>query len=94
MPDNAHALSKHLQAALEVHGLSEETVSTLASSLIWRLGRSVEHGGDDGPVTVRVGFARSAARFAELPRLKAASDAEVETAAKEGSLRVEWVGEQ
>lgn len=89
MPDKAHALSQQLQAVLAAQGLPNETVSALASNLLWRLGRS----GDDGPVTVRVGFARSATRFAELPRLKAASDAEVETAAEEGSLRVEWVGE-
>ena len=48
--------------------------------------------GDDGPVTVRVGFAGSAALFADLPRLKNVSDAELEEAAGAGDLRVEWVG--
>jgi len=77
-----------LQTALSEHDLDAETLDALASQLLWRVGRS----GDDGPVTVRVGFAGSAALFAELPRLKSATDAELEAAAKEGSLRVEWVG--
>ncbi len=95
MPDTVPAsLSRHLQEALQAQGWSAETVSALASNLLWRLGRTVERSGEDGPVTVRLGFATSAARFADLPRLKSASDAEIEAAVKEGSLRVEWVGER
>lgn len=60
----------------------------LASQLVWRVGRL----GDDGPLTVRVGFATSAATFAELPRLKNVTDAEVEAAIQAGTIRVEWVG--
>lgn len=73
---------------LSAQGLSHEQLEGLASQLLWRMGRS----GDDGPVTVRVGLAKSAALFADLPRLKNASDAELEEAAKAGALRVEWVG--
>lgn len=89
-------LSRHLKGVLAEHGLSDETVSALASSLLWRFGRVPAAGGegDAGPVVVRVGFARSAGRFAELPRLKSVTDSEVETAAQEGTLRVEWVGER
>ncbi|ADI14311.1 DUF3248 domain-containing protein [Truepera radiovictrix] len=86
-------LSRLLREALAAHELSEETLSALASSLLWRFGRAASEG-EAGPVVVRVGFAKSARRFAELPRLKSVSDAEVEAAAQEGSLRVEWVGER
>ncbi len=81
-------LQVQLEETLSAQGLSHEQLQTLASQLVWRIGRS----GDDGPVTVRVGFAKSAAFFAELPRLKNATDAELEEAAKGGALRVEWVG--
>ena len=81
-------LQVQLGEALLEHGVSAEKLGNLASQLLWRMGRL----GDDGPVTVRVGFARSAPLFAELPRLKNATDAEVEEAARAGALRVEWVG--
>jgi hypothetical protein len=75
-------------AAIAERGLDEEKVETLASQLLWRVGRV----SDDSPLTVRVGFASGAALFADLPRLRSASDAEIEGAIAEGSLRVEWVG--
>ena len=81
-------LGEQLSEVLAVQGLSPEQLDALAAQLLWRVGRH----GDDGPVTVRVGFAESAALFAELPRLKTASDAELEEAAQTGTLRVEWVG--
>jgi|SRR5680860_688164 len=65
-----------------------ELLDELASNLLWRIGRV----SDESPVTVRVGLASSASLFQELPRLRGASDAEVEGAINEGSLRVEWVG--
>ena len=74
--------------SLSAQGVPHEYLQNLASQLVWRIGR----GGDDGPVTVRVGLPRSAARFAELPRLKNVTDAELEEAAHEGTLQVEWVG--
>ena len=60
----------------------------LASNLLWRIGRV----SDDGPVTVRVGLASSADLFQILPRLRGASDSEVEAAINESTLEVEWVG--
>jgi len=67
---------------------SEDRLIQLAAQLVWRVGRL----GDDGPLTVRVGFATGATTFAELPRLKNVTDAEVEAALREGTVRVEWVG--
>lgn len=81
-------LEEQLGEVLAAQGVSPEDLGVLASQLVWRVGRS----GDEGPVTVRVGFAGSTALFADLPRLKAASDAELEEAAQTGTLRVEWVG--
>ena len=63
-------------------------LEALAPLLVWRIGRTT----DDGPVTVRVGLASAAALFAELPRLKTVTDAELEVAGREGELRVEWIG--
>lgn len=81
-------LQAQLGEVLSGQGVAPEHFGTLASQLVWRIGRN----GDDGPVTVRLGFAGSAALFTDLPRLKNATDAEVEEAAVEGTLRVEWVG--
>ena len=81
-------LAEQLSEVLAAQGLSPEQLDALASQLLWRVGRH----GDEGPVTVRLGFAESAALFADLPRLKGASDAELEEAARSGTLRVEWVG--
>ena len=68
--------------------LSETQAEALAGALLWRIGHAFE----DGPVTVRVGFASAAPLFAELPRLRAASDQEVEAALASGDVEVEWVG--
>lgn len=82
-------LKRTLQSALAEHGLAEDTIDGLASQLLWRVGRV----SDDAPVTVRVGFASGASLFADLPRLRGASDAEIEAALADGTLRVEWVGQ-
>lgn len=88
-PMSEAEIKRVLAAALTERGLSEENVEGLASQLLWRVGRV----SDDTPVTVRVGFASGAALFADLPRLRSASDAEIEAALEEGTLRVEWVGQ-
>ncbi len=69
-------------------GVEAEVLDDLASSLLWRIGRAAE----DGPVTVRVGFATSAALFGELPRLRNAGEDELVAAVDAGEVRVEWVG--
>ncbi|HEX7001402.1 MAG TPA: DUF3248 domain-containing protein [Trueperaceae bacterium] len=65
-----------------------DQLDELAANLLWRIGRASE----DGPVTVRVGLASSAPLFNELPRLRSATDAEVEAAMRDAQVRVEWVG--
>lgn len=74
--------------ALTESGVSATLLDDLAGQLLWRIGRI----SDDGPVTVRVGLASSAGLFQELPRLRTASDNEIEAAVNDRSLRVEWVG--
>jgi hypothetical protein len=69
-------------------GLAADALEDLAGALLWRIGRAA----DDGPVTVRVGFATSAALFAELPRLRNATEEELAGAIEADELRVEWVG--
>jgi hypothetical protein len=69
-------------------GLSEGSVEALAGQLVWRIGRLA----DDSPVTVRVGLANSAHLFSELPRLRNATDGELDAALQDGTLRIEWVG--
>ncbi len=83
-------LSQLVSDALGKNDLDAETLGALASQLVWRVGRT----GDDGPVVVRVGFATNAALFGDLPRLKNATDTELEAAAREGNVRVEWVGQR
>ena len=75
-------------AAESVPGVDDALLEELATNLLWRIGRV----SDDGPVTVRVGLASSAGLFQDLPRLRSASDAEVEAAIADGAVRVEWVG--
>ena len=77
-----------LDTALDAAALSRETLESLAAHLVWRIGRV----SDDGPVTVRVGLASSAWLFADLPRLRTSSDTEIESAVRDGDLRVEWIG--
>ncbi len=81
-------VAHRLRDALVDRGLPTDAVDELASSLLWRIGRLA----DDGPVTVRVGFATSVASFSELPRLRNANDEELVAAVESGALHVEWVG--
>lgn len=81
-------VNDRLRQTLEEVGLSADSLEELASQLLWRIGRVA----DDGPVTVRVGLASSAAQFQLLPRLRGASDAEIEEAVRDETLRLEWVG--
>ncbi len=69
-------------------GLEESKVDSLASSLIWRIGRI----GEDLKITVRVGLATNVKMFEDLPRLKNPSNEELEQALEEENIQVEWVG--
>lgn len=85
----ADALVLHrLRDVLVDQGLPAEAIDDLAGSLLWRIGRLA----DDGPVTVRVGFATRAAAFGELPRLRNTTDEELVFAVESDELRVEWIG--
>jgi hypothetical protein len=81
-------VAARVRGALGELGLGAEALEDLAGALLWRMGRAA----DDGPVTVRVGFATSAAVFAELPRLRNATEEELAAAIDAGELHVEWVG--
>lgn len=81
-------VAARVRGALDDLGLPTEALEDLAGALLWRIGRAA----DDGPVTVRVGFATSAALFAELPRLRNATEEELAGAIDADELRVEWVG--
>ena len=69
-------------------GLDDKTVEQLAGSLVWRVGRLT----DESPLTVRVGLATHVHLFSELPKLRNASDSEIEAALAENDIRIEWVG--
>lgn len=54
---------------------------------MWRIGK--DELSDN--VVVRLGYASATPRFAHLPRLRSAGDAEVQEAAQTGRLVIEWV---
>ena len=83
-----HTLHQQVLQSLQEAGLEEGEVISLASQLVWRIGRLA----DDAPLTVRVGLAGSVPLFNELPKLRNASESEIEAALSEGDFRVEWVG--
>ncbi len=73
--------------ALQKADINADEFELLASQLVWRIGCL-----EDGPIVIRVGFAGSVRAFADLPKLKNATDHELEVAIQEGNFRVEWVG--
>ena len=81
-------VQERISQSLSEAGVSARQLDELAGQLLWRIGRV----SDEGPVTVRVGLASSAGLFQDLPRLRTASDSEIEAAVQESTLRVEWVG--
>lgn len=85
---NPESVSSQIAEVLAESGVDQETVADLAGSLVWRIGRL----SDDAPVTVRLGTAQGLQQFSELPRLRNATDQELEEAITDGSLKVEWVG--
>ncbi len=59
----------------------------LGQHLVWRIGKDER----EEVLVVRVGLASRTPKFAQLPRLAPASDAEIEAFVKAGKIRVEWV---
>ena len=85
---NIESVSSRIGQVLAGTGVEPADLANLAGALVWRIGRL----SDDSPVTVRVGSAQGLQQFGDLPRLRNATDQELEEALQDGSLRVEWVG--
>ncbi len=64
-----------------------EQLEHLGGSLVWRMGKAE---GQEG-VVVRLGYAGATPRFAHLPKLRSASDTELQEALLQGTVTVEWV---
>jgi hypothetical protein len=62
-------------------------LETLGGQLVWRIGK--DEVSDE--VVVRLGYASATPRFAHLPRLRSAGDAELRSALDEGRVVIEWV---
>ncbi|WP_019587410.1 DUF3248 domain-containing protein [Deinococcus apachensis] len=62
-------------------------LEALGAGLVWRVGK--DELSDD--VVVRLGYASATPRFAFLPRLRSANDAEIQAALSENRLVIEWV---
>ncbi|MBZ9713839.1 MULTISPECIES: DUF3248 domain-containing protein [Deinococcus] len=62
-------------------------LEALGGQLVWRMGK--DEASDD--VVVRLGFASATPRFAHLPRLRSAADAELQAALAENRVVIEWV---
>ena len=62
-------------------------LEALGGQLVWRIGK--DELSDN--VVVRLGYASATPRFAHLPRLRSAGDAEVQEAVRSGQLVIEWV---
>ncbi len=82
------AMKELTQQAVTKQGLDNDILEALSSQLLWRIGQSAS----EQSLVIRVGLASSAALFADFPKLRGASDLEVETALKTGDFQVEWVG--
>ncbi|MFC6591360.1 DUF3248 domain-containing protein [Deinococcus lacus] len=64
-----------------------EQLEQLGHHLVWRIGK--EEG--EEAIVVRVGLAGATPRFAHLPRLRSASDPEIQAALQAGLLRIDWI---
>lgn len=62
-------------------------LEALGGQLVWRVGK--DDASDD--VIVRLGYASATPRFAHLPRLRSANDAELQAALAEKRVVIEWV---
>lgn len=77
-----------MEELTETEFIDPADLEALAGQLVWRVGRLSE----DAPVTIRIGLASSVKLFNDLPKLRSATDSELETAIRDRSIRVEWVG--
>jgi hypothetical protein len=65
----------------------EDLLERLGEYLIWKIGKDEQ----EEVLVVRTGMVSASGRFAQLPRLRSASDQDVERLMQEGRVRVEWV---
>ena len=86
MNDDSIQLSPQL-ASLDALGIEALGIETLGGQLVWRIGK--DDLSDD--VVVRLGYASATPRFAHLPRLRSASDQELQAALEAGQINIEWV---
>ncbi|GGL91574.1 hypothetical protein GCM10010840_32080 [Deinococcus aerolatus] len=70
-----------------VRSVLPQELEALGGQLVWRIGK--DEVGDD--VIVRLGYASATPRFAHLPRLRSASDADLLLALEGGRVVIEWV---
>lgn len=68
-------------------GLLLQELEVLGGQLVWRIGK--DEVSDD--VIVRLGYASATPRFAHLPRLRSANDADLLSAMEGGRVVIEWV---
>ncbi len=68
-------------------GILPQELEALGGQLVWRIGK--DEVSDD--VIVRLGYASATPRFAHLPRLRSANDADLLVAVSEGRVVIEWV---
>ncbi len=68
-------------------GVLPHELEALGGQLVWRIGK--DDVSDD--VIVRLGYASATPRFAHLPRLRSAGDADLLLAVNEGRVVIEWV---
>ncbi|OLV16637.1 DUF3248 domain-containing protein [Deinococcus marmoris] len=71
----------------ELPGILPQELEALGGQLVWRIGK--DEVSDD--VIVRLGYASATPRFAHLPRLRSANDADLLLAVNEGRVVIEWV---
>ena len=81
-------MTERYQNLLAETGLDDATVEAWGTNLVWRVGRL----DDDAPITVRVGLATNVHLFSDLPKLRGASEAEIQEAIEAENVRVEWIG--
>lgn len=62
-------------------------LEALGAQLVWRVGKDELNDN----VVVRLGYASATPRFAHLPRLRSANDAEIQAALAENRVVIEWV---
>ncbi len=70
-----------------IRSVLPQELEALGGQLVWRIGK--DEVGDD--VIVRLGYASATPRFAHLPRLRSASDADLLSALEGGRVVIEWV---